>query len=89
MFHSFYVNPESRDFLRFLWFEKNGPIVEFCINVHLFGAISSPSMANYCLHKTAEDGRARFGDKAADFLCRNFMSMTVSLLFLPLQRLLN
>ena len=42
------------------------------MNVHLFGAISSPAVANYCLHKTAEDGRAQFGDKVADFLCRNF-----------------
>ena len=75
MFHSFYVNPASRDFLHFLWFENNdlnGPIVEFRMNVHLIGAISSPAVANYCLHKTAEDGRAQFGDKAADFLRRNF-----------------
>ena len=49
MFHSFYVNPASRDFLRFLWFENNdlnGPIVEFRMNVYLFGAISSPAVAN-------------------------------------------
>ena len=75
MFHSFYVNPASRDLLRFLWFENNdltGPIVEFRMNVHLFGAISSPAVANYRLHKTAEDGRARFGDKVANFLRRDF-----------------
>ena len=47
------------------------PIVKLRMNVHLFGAISSPAVANYCLHKTAEDGRAQFGDKAADFLRRN------------------
>ena len=29
-------------------------------------------VVNYCLHKTAEDSRAQFGDKAADFLRRNF-----------------
>ena len=75
MFHSFYVNPVSRDFLHFLWFENNdlnGSIVEFRMKVHLFGAISSTTVANYCLHKAAEDGRAQFGDKAADFLRRNF-----------------
>lgn len=75
MFHSFYVDPASRDFLRFLWYENNdlnGPIVEFRMNVHLFGAVSSPAVANYCLHETAEVGRAQFGDKAADFLCRDF-----------------
>ena len=42
------------------------------MNVHIFGAISSPAVANYCLHKTAEDGRAPFGDKVTDFLRTNF-----------------
>ena len=32
---------------------------------------SSPAISNYSLHKTAETGRAEFGDKAADFLRRN------------------
>ena len=39
MFHSFYVDPEQRDFLRFLWYEDNTPgkrIVEYRMNVHLF-----------------------------------------------------
>ena len=75
MFHSFHVTPSCRDFLRFLWFENNdldGTITEFRMNVHLFGAVSSPAIANYSLHKTAETGRAEFGDKAADFLRRNF-----------------
>ena len=39
--------------------------------VHLFGAVSSPVIANYSLHKTAETRRAEFGNKPADFLCRN------------------
>ena len=75
MFHSFHVTPSQRDFLRFLWFENNdlgGAISEFRMNVHLFGAVSSPAVANYSLHKTAETGSAEFGDKAADFLCRKF-----------------
>ena len=75
MFHSFHITTSHRDFLRFLWFENNdldGAISEFRMNVHLFGAVSSPAVANYSLHKTAETGRAEFGDKAADFLCRHF-----------------
>ena len=75
MFHSFHITTSHRDFLHFLWFENNdldGAISEFRVNVHLFGAVSSPAVANYSLHKTAETGRAKFGDKAADFLCRNF-----------------
>ena len=50
----------------------DGAISEFRINVHLFEAVSSPAVANYSLHKTAETGRAEFGDKAGDFMCRNF-----------------
>lgn len=45
MFHSFYVNPSDRDFLCFLSFEDNvigKPIVEYRMNVHLFGNGPSP-----------------------------------------------
>ena len=75
MFHSFYVTPKDRNFLRFLWFENNDltkPIVEYQMNVHLFGAASSPGIANFCLHQTAETHRKEFGDVASDFLLRDF-----------------
>ena len=75
MFHSFYVNCDDKDFLRFLWFENNDlsiPIVEYRMNVHLFGAASSPGVANFCLHQTAETHRKEFGDQASDFLRRDF-----------------
>lgn len=75
MFHSFYVTPKDRNFLRFLWFENNDltkPIVEYRMNVHLFGAASSPGVANFCLHQTAETHRKEFGDIASDFLLRDF-----------------
>ena len=48
MFHSFYVDPPHRDFLRFLWFEGNDPsklIIEYRMNVHLFGNGPSPAVA--------------------------------------------
>ena len=70
MFHSFSVNPEHREYFRFLWFENNdlsGSIVEFHMNVHVFGAVSSLAVANFCLHETAEAGRRKFGDEAPDF----------------------
>ena len=82
MFYSFHITTSHRDFLHFLWFENNdldGAISEFRMNVHLFGAVSSPAVANYSLHKTAETGRAEFGDKAADFCARTFMRMTALL----------
>ena len=43
----------------------DGPISYFHMNVHLFGAVSSPAVAKFSLHKTAETGRAEFGDEVA------------------------
>ena len=74
MFHSFYVNPEHRDFLRFLWFhnDPSGDIVEYRMLVHLFGNISSPAIATYGMKKTAEDGEERYGSAAKEFVCNDF-----------------
>ena len=75
MFHSFQVNPEHRNYLRFLWFkgnDLNGPIIECRMDVHLFGAVSSPGVANFSLRQTAESGREQYGDDAADFLRKDF-----------------
>lgn len=75
MFHSFYVNPDDRDYLRFLWFTNNdltSPIIEYQMNMHLFGATSSPGVVNFCLHQTAETHRQEFGDNASDFLLGDF-----------------
>ena len=70
MFHSFHVNPLHRDFLWFLWFEGNTagkPIIEYRMNVHLFGNGPSPAVATIGLRKTASDGKA-----AMNFVHRNF-----------------
>ena len=70
MFHSFYVDPAHRNFLRFLWFEGNNPskpIVEYRMNVHLFGNGPSPAVATYRLRRTALDG-----EEAKRFIHRNF-----------------
>ena len=75
MFHSFHVNPAHRDFLRFLWFQDNTPgkpIVEYRMNVHLFGNGPSPAVATFGLRKTAKDGEEKFGKAAANFVHRNF-----------------
>ena len=42
------------------------------MNVHLLGAMSSPAVTNFNLHKTTEIDRAEFGDEAANFPRRNF-----------------
>ena len=75
MFHSFHVDPSHRDFLRFLWFKDNTPgepIVEYRMNVHLFGNGPSPAVATFGLRKTATDGEEKFGREAARFVHRNF-----------------
>lgn len=67
MLHSFYVNPEKRDLLRFLCSKDNdlaGQTMEYCMNVHLFGAISviksTQAMCaevNLRLHKFASNSK--------------------------------
>lgn len=59
MFQSFHVYPVYSDFLRFLWLEDNIPgkqIIEYRMNVHLFGNGTSPAVATFGLRKTAADG---------------------------------
>lgn len=75
MFHSFHVTPKHRDFLRFLWFEDNDiskQVMEYRMNVHLFGNGPSPAVATFGLRKTAADGEEEFGEEAKKFVCRNF-----------------
>ena len=75
MFHSSHVDPEHRDFLRFLWYEDNTPgkrIVEYPMNVHLFGNGPSPAVVTFGLRKTATDGEEEFGENVAEFVHRNF-----------------
>lgn len=69
MFHSFHVNPLHRDFLRFLWFEGNTagkPIIEYRMNVHLFGNGPSPAVATFSLRRTASE--EEFGKAATNFV---------------------
>ena len=75
MFHSFHVNQEHRNFLRFLWFKDNHPdgaIAEYRMNVHLFGNGSSPAVATFGLRKTVNDGEEKCSEKVKQFVNRNF-----------------
>ncbi len=52
MFYQIKVPKQHYDFLRFFWFSKNDPNqlpVEYRLKVHVFGAVSSPAIANYAL----------------------------------------
>lgn len=49
---------EHINFLRFLWWPGGDfaqAFQEYRMKVHLFGAASSPSCANYALRRTADD----------------------------------
>ncbi|KAL7826237.1 hypothetical protein SRHO_G00339750 [Serrasalmus rhombeus] len=68
VFHQVRVHRKHVDFLRFLWwpdgdFEKQPE--DYRMKVHLFGAISSPSCANFALQKTAQDNQHNY-DKEED-----------------------
>ena len=75
MFYQVQVPAEQRDFLRFLWWpggDLNAELKEYRMTVHPFGAVSSPSCANYALRKTADDNEEKFGNAVASTLRRNF-----------------
>ena len=64
MFHQFVVAEEHRDLLRFLWWLDGDPsneVVEYRMEVHLFGASNSPGCANFGLRRAADDGEEEFG----------------------------
>ena len=75
MFHSFHMNVEHQDFLRFLWYKDNDPskeIIEYKMTVHLFGNAPSPAVATFGLRKTADVGEEKYGKAARVFVHRNF-----------------
>ena len=55
MFHQVRVSPEHQTYLKFLWWPDanlNLPPEDYQMSVHLFGAVSSPSCANFALRQT-------------------------------------
>ena len=75
MFSQVVVPEEDRDFLRLLWWEDGNverPPSEYRMRVHVFGAISSPSCANYALKKTAGQQVELYIKEATTMICRNF-----------------
>ena len=49
-----------------------GPLVEYRITVHLFGAVSSPGCSNFALKTTADDFEDECGNEAAEFVRHDF-----------------
>ncbi len=75
MYYQVRVTEKDTDMLRFLWW-PNGDVsqdlVEYKMVVHLFGAKSSPSVANFALRKTAEENRNNASVEAVNTVLRNF-----------------
>ena len=58
MFYQVRVPPEHYTFLRFFWWpggDLHQPMKEYYMRVHLFGAVSSPSVCNFALKRVAVD----------------------------------
>ena len=75
MFHQVAVAAEDRDVFRFLWW-PNGDLTKepeaHQMQVHLFGATSSPSCRSFALRKTADDNQKDFDVQTIGTLNRNF-----------------
>ena len=75
MFLQVQVPNEDRDLLRFVWWpdgDYSQNMVEYRMTVHLFGATSSPSCANFALRKCAEDNTGQFSPQAINTILNNF-----------------
>ena len=75
MFHQVRVRPTDCDALRFLWWPEGNlalPPEEYQMTVHLFGAASSPSCANFALKQVAEDHKTDFDLETIQTVKRNF-----------------
>jgi hypothetical protein len=74
MFLQVKVPIEQRDSLRFLWFAPNlnEPPETYRMNVHIFGAKDSPSIANFALRKTAKDNACEFDKDTVEAVEKDF-----------------
>ena len=73
MYHRVHLPEEDSDLLRFLWFKDGdieGDVEVWKMRSHIFGAVSSSSVASLALQLCAEGGREQFPE-AADVLLRN------------------
>lgn len=75
MFHQVKVAEEHVDYLRFLWWPQGNlekDLEEYCMTVHLFRAVSSPSVACHALRMTADDNQTDFSSAVIETVKRNF-----------------
>ena len=75
MYYQVFVAPEDRGALCYLWW-PDGDITKepktHQMLVHIFGATSSPSVAEYALRRTAKDNQSEYLPEAVDAVQRDF-----------------
>ena len=75
MFYQVKVQKEDCDMLRYLWWPQ-GKLSEepedYRMLVHIFGAVSSPSCANFALKKTAIDTSSKYGKEVEKSISNDF-----------------
>ena len=75
MYYQVQVPEEDTDLMRFLWWPEGDieqDMEEFKMTVHLFGATSYPTCANYALRRTAQDNCIKASPEAVDTILNNF-----------------
>lgn len=75
MFHQVRIPEEYSDLLRFLWWpdgDLSKDLEEYKMVVHIFGATSSPSCANFALQQCAKDNMTDFDPETISTVLRNF-----------------
>ena len=75
MFYQVRVDPADRDLLRYIWWsggDISKPPQTYRMCVHVFGAISSPSCANFVLKRTAQDVAEKYGTEVTNAILQDF-----------------
>ena len=75
MFDQVMVSEEHKYYLNFLWWKdenSKNPLIDCQLNLHVFGATSSPGCSNYALKKMSTDCKDVYGFQASETLQRNF-----------------
>lgn len=74
MFNQVKVPPEKSDALRFILrenYDLESPS-KLQRTSHIFGAKDSPTYANFCLKRTAGEGKGKFIDEAVNAVTKGF-----------------
>lgn len=75
MFYQVKVPDAQTNFLKFLWWHNNDlsqPPQTCEMKTHIFGAISSPAMANYALRQVARDNKLNFSAETISTVESNY-----------------